>query len=470
LFFGTQFQLRRRAIGAAEANRFSLAAKLIPVQRFATAFEHDAFSLFRQRRSLRMTSMISVSNQHRFLKRIPCAVLVLFFWFALISFGSASANALDQKPADLILENVSYDAQNSASEKIRIAQSPEASLKNSAPCLMARIQILSDQKSNETLVELQINIGNRTWAYFCARYYHAQLGRFISRDPSGFVDGMSLYRGYFVPGGMDPLGLQGILFPDRKSANLFADELKNKGAKHVRLYQTIAHDIIKQRDQEVCVRKSSVFVYTDFRDTNAIFEFADEKLPPKTKNSERNRFLLNVGILPNIHKGEYFDGGIFSNDESPVAYHITDPIRVSNLIERPPNLIIDIGGEGRIDDAININVQDKTSTTFPAGRPIPRLFQVSQGETLPFPKGSVSKAVSQGSPFYFPPYPKEIPRILAPEGKYEVWSTEESMTDGLAEFRKVNPGMKNTSPKKLNVDWYPGGMEVIYSAIEFPSK
>ena len=44
--------------------------------------------------------------------------------------------------------------------------------------------------------------------FFRARYYHAQLGRFIGRDPLGFVDGMSLYRGYFVPNGVDPLGFQ----------------------------------------------------------------------------------------------------------------------------------------------------------------------------------------------------------------------------------------------------------------------
>lgn len=42
--------------------------------------------------------------------------------------------------------------------------------------------------------------------YFRARYYHAELGRFISRDPLGYVDGMSLYRGYFVPNGVDPSG------------------------------------------------------------------------------------------------------------------------------------------------------------------------------------------------------------------------------------------------------------------------
>ena len=44
--------------------------------------------------------------------------------------------------------------------------------------------------------------------YFRARYYSPQLGQFISRDPLGYVDGMSQYRAYFVPGGVDPWGLK----------------------------------------------------------------------------------------------------------------------------------------------------------------------------------------------------------------------------------------------------------------------
>jgi len=201
--------------------RGSLATLTVPIS-------GRRLALFRQRKSLRMTSMISTPNQHRILKRISCAVLVLFFWIALIPFASAHASALDQAPTDLILKNDSCDAQNSALEKIQIAQSPEASLKNSAPCLMARIRILSDQKSNEYLVELQINIGNRTWAYFCARYYHAQLGRFISRDPLGFVDGMSLYRGYFVPRSVDPFGSQQLaVSSEREVGNTLPFGLKN---------------------------------------------------------------------------------------------------------------------------------------------------------------------------------------------------------------------------------------------------
>ena len=42
--------------------------------------------------------------------------------------------------------------------------------------------------------------------YFRARYYDPAIGRFIGRDPLEYVDGMSMYRGYFALGGMDPSG------------------------------------------------------------------------------------------------------------------------------------------------------------------------------------------------------------------------------------------------------------------------
>ena len=43
--------------------------------------------------------------------------------------------------------------------------------------------------------------------YFRARYFDANTGEFISQDPRKYVDGMSMYRGYFVPRNIDPRGL-----------------------------------------------------------------------------------------------------------------------------------------------------------------------------------------------------------------------------------------------------------------------
>ena len=43
--------------------------------------------------------------------------------------------------------------------------------------------------------------------YFRNRMYHATLGRFISRDPAGFLEGMNLYASYFAIISTDPMGL-----------------------------------------------------------------------------------------------------------------------------------------------------------------------------------------------------------------------------------------------------------------------
>jgi RHS repeat-associated protein len=43
--------------------------------------------------------------------------------------------------------------------------------------------------------------------YFRARYFDHSLDRFMGRDPAGYIDGVSLYSGYFVPNGVDPSGL-----------------------------------------------------------------------------------------------------------------------------------------------------------------------------------------------------------------------------------------------------------------------
>jgi hypothetical protein len=53
------------------------------------------------------------------------------------------------------------------------------------------------------------------------RHHSPRLGRFIQRDPAGFVDGMSLHAGYFASHGrVDPLGLvSGVRRIDRDRTN-----------------------------------------------------------------------------------------------------------------------------------------------------------------------------------------------------------------------------------------------------------
>ena len=56
--------------------------------------------------------------------------------------------------------------------------------------------------------ELLILAENRASGKYRARYFDTNLGRFISRDPLGYVDGMGLYNGYFAGGfNLDPSGL-----------------------------------------------------------------------------------------------------------------------------------------------------------------------------------------------------------------------------------------------------------------------
>ncbi len=49
--------------------------------------------------------------------------------------------------------------------------------------------------------------------YFRARYFDSGLGRFVSRDPLGYVDGDSLYASYFAALGVDPSGTKTVIIP-----------------------------------------------------------------------------------------------------------------------------------------------------------------------------------------------------------------------------------------------------------------
>jgi len=49
--------------------------------------------------------------------------------------------------------------------------------------------------------------------HYRARMYSPESGRFVSRDPIGYVDGFSFYRNYFVSSGTDPSGKTVLVTP-----------------------------------------------------------------------------------------------------------------------------------------------------------------------------------------------------------------------------------------------------------------
>ncbi len=62
----------------------------------------------------------------------------------------------------------------------------------------------------------QLTVRNRSLLYQRARYYDCSTGEFTSQDPLDYVDGTSLFRGYFVPNATDPSGtdIKPIVAPD----------------------------------------------------------------------------------------------------------------------------------------------------------------------------------------------------------------------------------------------------------------
>ena len=75
----------------------------------------------------------------------------------------------------------------------------------------------------ESPSEKQLAATNRTLVFLRARYYDTATGEFISRDPLGYVDGMSLYRAYFAINGVDPQGLFDWVVNDPPVPIKFAD-------------------------------------------------------------------------------------------------------------------------------------------------------------------------------------------------------------------------------------------------------
>ena len=69
--------------------------------------------------------------------------------------------------------------------------------------------------------------------YYRRRFYSPELGRFISRDPLKYVDGMSMYRAYFVVDGLDPSGMSTDQSYDWTDAEEIGKQILGMGAEAV---------------------------------------------------------------------------------------------------------------------------------------------------------------------------------------------------------------------------------------------
>ena len=118
-------------------------------------------------------------------------------------------------------------------------------------------------------------------------------------------------------------------------------------------------------------------------------------------------------------------------------------------ISQNDDLKLDIGGTGRYDDRVNINVDPESSAK------IKLLFKITAGAKLPFRDESVEDAIAQSAPFAAAPYPTEIPRILEPFKSYTAWASKGFLEEGFEKF-KDHPDLIEHSLIQEDVDWRPG--------------
>jgi RHS repeat-associated protein len=250
--------------------------------------------------------------------------------------------------------------------------------------------------------------------YYRNRYYHAQLGRFVGRDPIGYEDGVNLYQ--FVRSmptqATDPLG-NAIQFTSPGEAWTFVEQLEEMGATNVQVYYG----------------KGGVYVYSNSPDLPAISTYAQSswrglyvptgsRRPPNWDDmaDQNNNFILGIGVIPGTLSYIYTVHGM------PTSFP-ADDVRALVAIDKgrvDPGLSIDIGGEGR-NPGLNINPSPVASTPkagdkYKQDDPIPGLFIYKPGATLPFPSKCASRIVSEDTPVHSNPWPSEIIRIAKPGG------------------------------------------------------
>ena len=93
------------------------------------------------------------------------------------------------------------DAAGQVVERSKYDAHGKRTLTNSVGATLAKSAVGNDTGFTGRLDDIETGL-----MHFRGRKYSTSQGRFIARDRYGYVDGWQLYRGYFVPYGLDPSG------------------------------------------------------------------------------------------------------------------------------------------------------------------------------------------------------------------------------------------------------------------------
>ena len=138
----------------------------------------------------------------------------------------------------------------------------------------------TQQKKKPQVIELHIEYNydsaqNRTRAKYRARYFDTEMGRFISRDPLGYVDGFGLYNGYFAEEfKLDPYG--------EKSFNFWY--WYNKGCKKKCTASEIASDTAGYKK---CIKDAEEFIGNEVIDLDDNFNARMDALDDLEKDGHK---------------------------------------------------------------------------------------------------------------------------------------------------------------------------------------
>ncbi len=194
------------------------------------------------------------------------------------------------------------------------------------------------------------------------RWYDGSVGRWLSEDPIGFqaLD-FNLYRycGNVPISTTDPSG-ELVRFANRGDAEEFVKEV---GLHNAEIVQGTGYFMVVAPPSE----RAKVFAYADKR-FSQVFTLNSSDNKWEEVASRRNLFIQASGVIP--HLG-YAAVDVHGNG---TGFTFPDLAKIKEILSKwaeSEQLVIDIGGEGRYPDAINVNIQPKTSTTGKPGRNIP---------------------------------------------------------------------------------------------------